>query len=304
MGILGLSTFIGKSLRERLWSQGHNVVSFVRNPDSHSEEFGRQVKFDFEKIDEVSEELASLDTVIHLVSSGTPASSNQSHYRSLTRGNQLATRRLVEILGTSGTKKLIFASSGGAVYGSSSDPGTTESQQTSPVSMYGKEKRALEQEILESGKAEGLDRVILRIANPYGPEQKFKRGQGLVPMIIHCALENKAVPVRGTGMTLRDYIYIDDLIEAFQASMNHKGSSLLNIGSGKGHTVLDVISLLEDIMKVKIKIDFVAPSNSDVSSIVLDSRLAEKTLGWKTSTDFITGLESTVKWYLNYMNQK
>lgn len=299
VGILGANGFLGRHLTESLNQSGHTVVSFVREGNYPSSIDLRQVKFDFHRIGEVFDSLADLDVVIHLVSSGTPASSAQKPYRLMFERNIKATRELLDFLSRAGRAKLVFASSGGAVYGNNHYRPITEAHKTSPISLYGEEKVAIEREIQIAAERTGLNYSILRLANPYGPYQFVKNGQGLVPMIIGCALEGRSVPVRGEGLDQRDYVFIEDVGEAFLAAINQDRSGIFNIGSGVGHSVLDLTAHLGTILSKEIEIDFYPHSDSDVRYSVLDSSLASRYLGWHSKTDLVTGLEKTVTWYLN-----
>lgn len=298
VGILGASGFLGASLASNLKRLGHNVVSFVREPENSKKLGASYVRFDFHTVSEVFESFSGLDALIHLVSSGTPASSAEVDYKIMLERNLLATNDLLGFLSKSGKTKLVFASSGGAVYGNAPHELIPEAQKTAPVSLYGQEKVLIENAILAAASSSGLDYSILRLANPYGPSQFVKNGQGLVPMIIGCALNGKPVPVRGDGLNLRDYVYIDDVNSAFLAALSHESSGLFNIGSGIGHSVLDLILLIEQVLGIEIKVEFFPPQNSDVASSVLDTSLARQNLGWRCHTSLLRGLEKTVDWYV------
>jgi UDP-glucose 4-epimerase len=137
----------------------------------------------------------------------------------------------------------------------------------------------------------------MRLSNPFGPGQVNTKGQGLIPTIIESALLNKPLNVWGDGSSIRDYLYIDDAVEALSRAISHEGkSSLFNIGSGLGNSILELVAHVEEITGKKISIDFQAQRPFDAPANVLDISLAESELSWKPRTELRQGLEETVRW--------
>jgi UDP-glucose 4-epimerase len=141
----------------------------------------------------------------------------------------------------------------------------------------------------------GLEYVILRAANPFGPGQRFRRGQGLIPALLKRHAAGQPITIFGDGSATRDYIYIDDLVEATirAATLPGPQQQVLNIGTGIHRSVLEVVRTIERITGVEFKIEYAPQREADVDSIALDIRRARDVLGWSPSTNFIDGLTRT-----------
>jgi UDP-glucose 4-epimerase len=299
VAILGASSFIGSHLARRLISDGAEVSSFVRRKSLERFDIGTQIEFDFRDLSSLAGRLASFDVVVHLVSSSNPASS-RLNLRDDIENNLVGSVELLKALeGAAGTK-LIFASSGGAVYGVPNSVPITESHSTEPVSPYGVSKLAIEKHIHISRLEYGLDYRILRVSNPYGPLQLNKNGQGLIPTVIDRAITGNNLTIWGDGSNTRDYIFVEDLVEAFVKAMHYSGNiRLFNIGSGVGSSVLEIVSQVGQLMGTEIGVEFLSARKSDPPENVLDVSMAKDGLGWSSETTLRDGLEKTIDWMLN-----
>jgi len=299
VAILGASGFIGKNLARRLVRDGNQVTSFVRSRQTSSTvEFGNQFEFDFGDTATFSSELSDFDLVIHLVSSSNPASSRENPIGEI-QHNLVGTINLLKVLGKYSGVKLIFASSGGAVYGRPMHTPIAEEHATDPISPYGVTKLAIEKYLHISRLESGLDFRILRLSNPYGPLQVNNKGQGLIPTVIEKILKGESVPVWGDGSNTRDYIYIDDVLEAFVKAVNYAGEvRTFNVGSGVGSSVLDIISEVSGLIGKDAKLEFLPSRESDPPSNILDVSLARAELGWGTKIGLQEGLKNSIAWNL------
>lgn len=141
-----------------------------------------------------------------------------------------------------------------------------------PISYYGWSKQMMENGILFKNRTEGLRYLIVRPSNPYGHGQNLHGKQGLVAVAIGKIMDGKPVEVWGDGSAIRDYIYIDDLAEIFfQLIDNDVTNETVNIGSGRGYSVNDVLAFLKIISKVDFKILYENARPMDVSNMVLDT---------------------------------
>jgi UDP-glucose 4-epimerase len=297
VAILGASGFIGQNLAKKLVLDGHDVTSFVREVKPRAlRDFGHEIAFDFSDLANICEPLDSFDTVFHLVSSTNPSkSASSSRYDA--QENLLASLDLIEILKDNPATRLVFVSSGGAVYGVPESVPISEQRLTNPVSFYGVSKLAIEKYLYAYSVSNQLNYVVIRLSNPYGPGQVNTKGQGLIPTIIESALLNKPLTVWGDGSNLRDYLYIDDAIEGFSLAMSHDGKGpLFNLGSGFGTSVLELVAHIEEITGKMISLEFKAQRPFDVPSNVLDVSLAKSELAWVPKTELRHGLEKTVQW--------
>ena len=297
IGILGAGGFIGQKLAHKLTLDGHEVTSFVRKSQSKDQiTLAREVIFDFSQLAEISELLNSFDTVFHLVSSTNPSkSSNGSRFDA--QENLIPSLDLMEILKDNPATRLVFVSSGGAVYGVPQTVPISEKHATNPVSFYGVSKLAVEKYLHAYSVNSRLNYLVTRVSNPFGPGQINLKGQGLVPTIIESALLNKTLTVRGDGSSVRDYLYIDDAVDALSRTVLYSGQELLfNVGSGRGTSILELVSLIEEITEKKISLEFEPQKAFDAPENVLDISLAKSELSWSPRTELSEGLRATIVW--------
>ena len=297
VAILGAGGFIGQNLAQKLNLDGHEVTTFVRESRlAEPDRLGREIIFDFSKLAGMSELLNSFNTIYHLVSATNPyKSSNSSRFDA--QENLMASLDLMEILKDNPATRMVFVSSGGAVYGVPETVPIGENHRTNPVSFYGVSKLAIEKYLYAYSVSTNLNYVVMRLSNPFGPGQINTKGQGLVPTIIESALLDKPLPVWGDGSSIRDYLFIDDAIDGLSRAISHEcKSSLFNIGSGLGHSVLELVAHIEDITGKKISLEFQPRRAFDAPSNVLDISLARSELSWRPKTSLRQGLEETVRW--------
>jgi UDP-glucose 4-epimerase len=298
IAILGAAGFVGKHLTRRFAKDGHEVFCFVREfSEEDSFEGARQIRFNLAHISsDAARFLLDCDVVVHLVASTNPGNSVLKPTKDVS-DNILGSLHLFEILKNNQECKLIFASSGGAVYGIPKSVPIGETHETNPVSPYGVSKLAIEKYLFSFHAQHNLDYQILRLSNPYGPEQLNLRGQGLIPTIIECGLTGQALTIWGDGTTERDYLFIDDAVDAFVKALAYKGSErVFNIGSGKGTSILNLISQIEDLLNKNVNLNFEPSRPSDPLVNVLEVALAKQILGWVPYTPLSEGLQKTVAW--------
>ena len=298
IAILGASGFIGRHLTRKFAKDGHEVFCLVRELASEEVlEGAKQIRFDLAEISsEAKTVLLTCDVVMHLVSTTNPGNSVLSPRKDVS-DNILGSLDLFEILRANPKCKLIFASSGGAVYGIPKNLPISEAHETNPVSPYGVSKLAIEKFLFSYSSQHGLDYTIIRLSNPYGPGQLNLRGQGLIPTIIEGGLTGQPVTIWGDGTSERDYLFIDDAVEAFSRAVTYKGSErIFNVGSGAGTSILNLVSEIEGLLHLPIKLSFEQRRPSDPLVNILDVALAKDVLGWTPGTSLGDGLQKTVEW--------
>lgn len=189
-------------------------------------------------------------------------------------------------------KRTIFTSSGGTVYKNFLPTPISEDSSVEPLSLYGMSKLTSELYLKYYKRKHDLSYTILRVSNPYGPGQKYIRNQGLIPYVIECAKQKKPVNVIGDGSMVRDYIYIDDLISAVVGvTIKHESyNRTLNVGSGEGVSIMQVINSIEAAMGASISKTFL-PNNPNLPhSNVLDISSISEVINWKPRTPFHIGI--------------
>lgn len=296
--VLGASGFIGSNLCIRLVQTGANVVAFGRHFTFADVLTGcRLIEGDYLNATDVSKALEHADFVVHTISTTTPAKSNECPITDVEE-NLIATLRLIEQCIAKGVKQLIMLSSGGTVYGTNVPIPTTEEVANDPLCSYGIVKLAIEKYLAIYRQQGKLDSVVLRISNPYGPYQLTK-GQGVIGATIKRVLNNQSPEIWGDGSVIRDYIYVDDVVDAILASaqLNDKElPRLYNIGSGVGKSLNEVVANITKLHG-EIEIKRLKGRMIDIPINILDIQRAKRFLNWYPKTDWKTGLYLTYKWF-------
>lgn len=201
-----------------------------------------------------------------------------------------------------GVKRIVFASSGGTVYGPGRAERLSETGACLPISAYGAGKAAFELFAHAFCRVNGISFVSLRVSNLYGPGQRGDRNQGLVAATIWKALKDERIEIWGDGSAVRDYVYITDVADAFIKATDYAGPAIiLNIGSGIGRSVRDVIQTIENVLERKIDVNWRPARAVDVPYNVLDATRAEEVMGWQATTDFLSGVRNAVAWSGNLL---
>ena len=240
--------------------------------------------------------LIGCSTVIHLIGATTPASANLNMATDL-EANVISTLHFLDACRHHNVKRVIFVSSGGTVYGIPNCIPTPESAPLEPITAYGVSKLAIERYLHLHSHLYGLDYVVLRVANPYGPYQTAKKGQGVIAAFISNALRGEPLEIWGDGSVVRDYLHVDDVVNAIQLAMNYSGASgIFNIGSGHGHSISEIASIIERVIGHPVQRSYLAARRIDVPRSVLDVSAAHAILGWRPQTDLQTGIRQTMEW--------
>lgn len=274
---IGGAGFIGSGLVTRfVKSKKYNI--FVLEPDyaNISRLNGLDVtviRESLTNVDSVEMTIAQcrIDIVVHLVSTLIPGS-GYDDFNNEFQNMIFPSIRLMEYCARQKIK-FVYFSSGGTIYGNRTvTKPFVETDDMAPISYYGWSKQMMENSILFKNRTEKLNYLIVRPSNPYGHGQNLHGKQGLVAVAIGKLLEGRPVEVWGDGSSVRDYIYIDDLAEVFyQLIDKNVENQSVNIGSGRGYSVNDVLAFLKIISKKDFKIEYKNARPVDVSSMVLDT---------------------------------
>jgi UDP-glucose 4-epimerase len=235
-----------------------------------------------------------IDTVIHLVSSLLPAATLEDFEREQ-REVIAPTFRLL-----GGLAKLdvqfVFFSSGGTVYGKAGNGPFRESDALAPINLYGLAKSQLEAGITYHHRVSGLDFLVLRPSNPFGRFQPLGGAQGFVSVALSRALAGMPIEVWGDGSTIRDYLSVDDLTLALTGLLAQGASGAsLNVGSGVGYSLLEIIAAIEEVTGKKLRVDFKPGRPVDVPAAVLDISALKARMAF-TPVDLREGLLRYSRW--------
>jgi UDP-glucose 4-epimerase len=297
VAVIGGNGFIGTNLILKLLNVGYEVKSLSRNRNlSVSDPALTQFQVDLEAKTSLRAILEDVDIVFHLAASGPPAESNFDIATEISR-NVLPTIHLLEECVSYGVPKLIFLSSGGTVYGDQPPGPIREDAEKHPKSAYAISKLSIEYYLQLYKKIHGLSSVSLRLANPYGPHQIAKSGQGVVAMFFEKLHKGDIIEVWGDGSAVRDFIYIDDVVEALiRVGQSHLEGEF-NLGSGQG---LSISRILEEVCSsagLEPRLKLLSSRGVDVSENVLNCEKLHLSLNWQPETPLSMGLRETANWW-------
>lgn len=295
--VLGGGGFIGTNLCRRLHRSGHRVRAFGRSRQFADELNGIEWhQGDFLNPNSIAAAIESFDIVFHLVHGAMPLAANLAMTADVKR-NIVPSITLLDLCGTLGVKRVIFASSGGTVYGIPREIPTRETAPTDPICAYGISKLAIEKYLTLYERLYSLDFRILRIANPFGPFQIAWKGQGFIAAAAARALAGQPIEIWGDGSVVRDFIYIDDVMDAFEAMITDAGDDrVFNIGTGIGRDLRDVITAIGRQLGTSLEIKWAPGRAIDIPRSVLAVERATTILGWTPKTPFDAGLALTIDW--------
>lgn len=295
--ILGSSGFIGKALALKL-AEKNKIVAFSRN---FADEFLGIENIattvgSFEDIKDFSAVLDGVDCVIHLISTTVPSDDTEQIPAEIEQ-NVIPTVKLLESMVHCGVKKILFASSAGAVYGETGERVNNIHSALNPYCGYGVQKAIIEMYIKFYGIRYGLDYRIMRISNPYGVGQDSKKVQGLIPIFVRKLINEEPISIFGGGENMRDYIYLPDLIEGIIKVMEYAGDQrVFNLGYGTYFSINEVVSLIEEIGEKKfVSVNNSARRNCDVYQSYVDMEQCHLELNWFPDTDLRKGIARTLE---------
>ena len=210
------------------------------------------------------------------------------------RVNILGFINLLEACKNSGVKKIIFASSGGAVYGEQKVFPAPESHDTEPASPYGVSKRAGELYLSYYRQAFGLPYIALRYANVYGPRQSAQGEAGVVAIFLSALLAGKTPVINGDGRQTRDYVYVGDVVAANVAALQSSFIGPINIGTGVETDVVTIYQHLRQAVGSPIEAQHGPAKPGEQRRSCLDAGCAAQILGWRPQMTLKDGLRHTV----------
>ena len=214
--------------------------------------------------------------------------------------NILGAVNLLEAAVRHGVRRLIFASTGGAMYGDQALPPTPETVSPEPVSPYGVAKLAVERYLHAFRVMHGLEAVALRYANVYGPRQNPHGEAGVVAIFSRAIVGGQSFTINGDGGQTRDYTYVGDVVRASLLAAALPVADrlpILNIGTGVETSVTDLVATLQAIVGRPLRFQHGPAKPGEQRRSALDAGLAQRVLGWRPTVDVRAGLERTLAWF-------
>ncbi len=309
--VTGAAGFIGSTLVDRLLLEGHKVVgvdNFVNGSTANLDQALRYNRlrpgqFTFLKVDIQAPELAGIvdgahpDVVCHLAAQvDLRASVSDPQFDA--RTNVLGTINVLEASRRAGVPRFVYAASGGSRYGAPASLPVTETAPLNPLSPYAAAKVAGEMYIRAYAGMYGIAPICLGLANVYGPRQNPHGEAGVIAVFGSRMISGKPVTVYGDGTAARDYIYVDDVVDAFvragAAPLTTVGT--YNIGTGRPTTVTEVHRAVADALDGAAEPCYAAARTGELHEIALDATKAADELGWRPEVGLVEGIHRTMRW--------
>ncbi|HEY2715014.1 MAG TPA: NAD-dependent epimerase/dehydratase family protein [Solirubrobacterales bacterium] len=208
------------------------------------------------------------------------------------------TANVLEAAGEAGSARVVFVSTGGAIYGEGAgkELPLDESAEIAPMSAYGQSKYAAEGYLALYERLYGVSGMALRLGNVYGPRQDPLGEAGVVAIFCGKLRDGGRPTVFGDGTQTRDYIYVGDVVDAALAAAASDHVGAVNIGTGVESSVLDLIAVLGELGDGDgFEAEFAPPRQGEVQQIALDAGLARQVLGWTAKTDLREGMRLTLE---------
>ena len=279
--VLGGNGFIGSHITDELLANGHDVTVFHRSAEKY-EGHSDKLRFylgDYSDAVKLGEAVDGMDVVIHAISTTVPSTSNLNPISDVQQ-NLISTIQLLDLMTKANVKRLIYLSSGGTVYGNPSQLPVLESHSLNSICSYGIVKVAIENYIRMYQELYGLQAIILRPSNPYGPRQAHAGVQGALSTFLSNTLNHKPIIIWGDGEIKRGYIYVKDLAKICSLAVTSNIEGTFNVCSGVSHSLNTLLKLVETTTDIKPVVSYKPARAFDVKEILLDINEAKQAFSW------------------------
>jgi len=304
--VTGGAGFIGSALTRVLLEEQHEVTVV----DNLSKGFRRLVpegarfiEGDLRDEERLPGWLRGHDAVIHMAAFIEVGRSVQEPLV-FAENNIINSVRLLEAMHRADVGKIVFSSSA-TVYGT---PKSLPIRETDPLGVqsnpYGASKVSTEAFVATYNQLYGMDAVILRYFNPYGPNELHEPETHAIPNFVRAVLERRGIPLYWKGEQVRDFIYVDDLARAHTAVLGLSGLDYYNVGSETGTKIIDVLRTIFDIAGYEVPIDDLGERPGDVHATYAWSQKLAAATGWRAQVGLREGLERTVEWFRSRLEDR
>lgn len=299
--VTGGAGFIASHIADRLIQEKHEVHIVDNMYAGKKENIPAQATF-FE-LDIIAPETAQLiidqkyDAIYHFAAQMDVRKSVEDPTFDA-RINILGSINLLEAAVKAGTKKFIFASTGGAGYGEQEYFPADEKHPIQPLSPYGIAKMSVEKYLFYYYQVHGLSYIALRLANIYGPRQNPHGEAGVVAIFTQRLLNNQPAFVNGEGLQTRDYVFVSDVVEAANKALHHTKSGSYNVATGIETNVVQIFDYVNQFTGKQVNRQHAPAKKGEQLRSVLSYEKISAEMGWKPSINMAEGLEKTVEWFV------
>jgi UDP-glucose 4-epimerase len=304
--VTGGAGFIGSTLVDRLLAEGHevDVVDDLSNGSLQNLADARAAsdrQLTFHNLDIRDPSLMDLmarrqpEVVFHMAAQASiPLSVEQPVFDA--EVNVIGTLHVLEGARRAGSRKVVYAASGGSVYGETDDVPTKESAPHRPVSPYGVSKKAAHDYLVAYRELHAIEFTSLALANVYGPRQAAEGEAGVIAVWARRLVAGEQCVINGDGSHTRDYVYVDDVVDAFSRAADRGSGLLINIGTGIEMSNGELYRVMSEAAGTKTPPLYGPPRAGDVQRSALDPGRAEIHLGWKPWTALGDGVAALLAW--------
>jgi UDP-glucose 4-epimerase len=293
--VTGGAGFIGSHVVEALLGRGDEVTvldSFATGKRENLTDGARLLEGDIRSDVDAAFDAARPEVCFHLAAQADVGTSvERPDYDADV--NVIGTLRVLEAARRHGTQ-LVFASTGGAIYGECTRPAREEDARQ-PLSPYGTSKLAGEEYLGTWNRLHGTSHVVLRLANVFGPRQAAKLEGGVIAIFTDRLTAGEGVRIFGDGEQTRDFVYVADVVQAMLAAIGHSGGTF-NVGTGIETSVNRLFEACRAVAGSSGRAEYAPPRPGDLLRSVLDVGRARQELGWEPAHDLESGLRETFAW--------
>ena len=299
--VTGGAGFIGSNLADRLAEDGHGVVVLDNLSSGHREQVpGSASLYQLDIgnqfwLDRVVER-EKPDAVCHLAAQISVRRSVEDPSFDA-RVNILGSLAVIEACRRHQVGRLLFASTGGAIYGDAHEIPTPETYTAAPLSPYGAAKLSVEHYLHLFHEMDGFSTVALRFANVYGPRQDPHGEAGVVAIFSQSLLDGRSPVINGNGRQTRDYVFVGDVVEAIAAALKSEATGSFNIGTGVETDVNQLYSLVAAAAGSSLEAHHGPAKEGEQLRSCLDTTKASEELGWQPRVDLADGIRRTVDYF-------
>ncbi len=304
--VTGGAGFVGSHLCDRLLAEGHSVVAVddlaTGREVNLADAFEQGEAFTFTEMDVRTQGLLEVftrhrpDVVMHLAAQAgvRPSLEDPDHDASV---NVMGTLNVLRCASEVGSRKIVYAASGGTLYGepASVPVGESAADGAHPESPYGISKKVVLEYLSFYSRQRALDFTALALGNVYGPRQDPTGEAGVIAIFASSMLAGETPTIFGDGEQTRDYVYVEDTVEAFAAAMDRASGEVVNIGTGLETSVNALYAMLAEIVGSRSEPAYGPQPEGELRRIALDNSLAASVLEWSPRTDLSSGLARTVE---------